>query len=229
MSEKINIAIDGYSSCGKSTITKQLSERLGYTYIDTGAMYRAVTYFFLQQNVDFSNGKEVQQALDRINLSFVFNENHSRIMLNGKQMDEELRTMEVSNHVSDVAALSAVRSFLVTIQQKAATNKGVVMDGRDIGTVVLPNAELKLFMVADKDIRVQRRYDELLAKGKNVSREAVRKNLEQRDYIDSHREDSPLSKAEDAVLIDNSHLTIEQQLKYVLRLVDQKIQKQKKL
>lgn len=217
--QKINIAIDGYSSCGKSTLTKQLAKHFNYKFIDTGAMYRAVTLYFLNHNISINNKEQVDQALNNIQLNFKQQGEQSFITLNGQLVEEEIRSMRVSGQVSEVAEVSAVRKFLVKQQREIAIDKGVVMDGRDIGTVVLPNAELKLFVTADKAIRVQRRLFELRAKGQNITEEEVRKNLEHRDYIDSHRKDSPLTKADDAILIDNSNLGIDEQFEVVKRLV----------
>lgn len=217
--QKINIAIDGYSSCGKSTLTKQLAKHFNYKFIDTGAMYRAVTLYFLNHNISINNKEQVDQALNNIQLNFKQQGEQSFITLNGQLVEEEIRSMRVSGQVSEVAEVSAVRKFLVKQQREIAIDKGVVMDGRDIGTVVLPNAELKLFVTADKVIRVQRRLFELRAKGQNITEEEVRKNLEHRDYIDSHRKDSPLTKADDAILIDNSNLGIDEQFEVVKRLV----------
>lgn len=223
MNQKINIAIDGYSSCGKSTLTKQLAKALNYQYIDTGAMYRAVTLYFIDNEIDFENQEKIEDALKEISISFAIDASQQATLLNGKDVEQEIRTMRVSNLVSEVAALSSVRHFLVKQQQKMATSKGFIMDGRDIGTVVLPNAELKLFMTADHEVRVERRYQELLKKGKEISREEVRKNLQHRDYVDTHRKESPLVKAEDAVLLDNSNMNREEQFEFVLNKVEERI------
>lgn len=223
MNQKINIAIDGYSSCGKSTLTKQLAKALNYQYIDTGAMYRAVALYFINNEIDFENQEQIENALTQIEISFALNSTQQATLLNGKDVEQEIRTMRVSNLVSEVAALPAVRHFLVKQQQQMATSKGFIMDGRDIGTVVLPNAELKLFMTADQDVRVERRYNELLQKGKEITREEVKKNLQHRDYVDTHRKESPLVKAEDAVLLDNSNMTREQQFDFVLNKVEKRI------
>lgn len=224
MPQKINIAVDGFSSCGKSTLTKALAKKLNYHYLDTGAMYRSITLFFLENNVDFDNPTAVEDALDKITIHFEIQPNgKSHVFLNNEDVEREIRTMRVSKQVSEVATISSVRSFLVKQQRVIAENKGVIMDGRDIGTVVLPNAELKIFMTADKEIRVKRRYEELLQKGMSVTMGEVKANLEHRDFIDSHRADSPLSKAKDAILLDNSHMTQEEQLEYVLGLVKGKL------
>lgn len=218
---KIIIAIDGYSSCGKSTLAKELAAKLGYNYIDSGAMYRAITLYFLRNAVDFSSHDEVLNAIANINLSFVFNENRnaSDIYLNDENAEPFIRDMLVSEKVSEVAAIREVRSFAVGQQKRMGRKKGIVMDGRDIGTTVFPDAELKLFMTADPEVRVMRRFKELYATNPNISLEEVRNNLELRDYIDSTREESPLHRAHDAILIDNSNLTREDQLKLVLELV----------
>lgn len=201
-------------------MTKQIATQLDYIYIDTGAMYRAVTLFFLNAGVVFSDKEEVAKALEQIKLNFAKNEGHLAIQLNGEFVEEDIRGMKVSSNVSEVAAIKEVRVFLVEQQQEIAKQKGVVMDGRDIGTVVLPNAEVKFFVTADKMVRVKRRYDELVSKGKEVSMMEVQRNLEHRDYIDSHRKDSPLSKAEDAILIDNSNLTRQEQFELALSFID---------
>ncbi len=219
MKHKINIAIDGYSSCGKSTITKQIAEALDYIQIDTGVMYRAVTLYLLNHDVDIHDINAVESALENISLDFVKQDGKLMIQLNGAFVEDQIRGIKVSSHVSEVAAISVVRSFLVVQQRQIASNKGVVMDGRDIGTVVLPDAEVKFFITADKMVRVQRRYDELMAKGKTVTKQEVQQNLEHRDYIDSHRKDSPLTKAEDAILIDNTNLTREEQFDLIMRLI----------
>ncbi|SEA61345.1 cytidylate kinase [Bizionia paragorgiae] len=225
--KKITIAIDGFSSTGKSTVAKQLAKHLGYIYVDTGAMYRAVTLFAMQQGFidkDHFNVDKLIAALDNITISFKFNETagFAEVYLNGVNIEKEIRTLEVSQFVSQVAAVSEVRSQLVKQQQQMGKDKGVVMDGRDIGTVVFPDAELKLFMIASADKRAQRRFDELINRGDKVSFEEVLKNVEDRDYVDSHREDSPLRKADDAIEIDNSDLDLESQFKKVLELVNTK-------
>lgn len=223
--KKITIAIDGFSSTGKSTLAKQLAQRLGYVYVDTGAMYRAVTFFAMQQGYiapDFFDRESLINSLDAIELEFHFNPKlgFGEMYLNGHNVEREIRTLEVSGFVSLVAEVSEVRAKLVQQQQHIGQGKGIVMDGRDIGTVVFPTAELKIFMTASPETRAQRRYDELLEKGQQVSYEAVLKNVQERDYIDTHREDSPLRKADDAVEIDNSQLTRPAQLKAVLDLVE---------
>jgi cytidylate kinase len=221
---KIIIAIDGYSSCGKSTLAKELAAKLGYNYIDSGAMYRAITLYFLRNRVDYANTDNVLKALADIHLSFVFNESTQRsdIHLNDEDVEGYIRDMLVSEKVSEVAAIREVRGFAVGQQKRMGKKKGLVMDGRDIGTVVFPDAELKIFMTADPEVRVLRRYDELFATNHNITMEEVRHNLELRDYIDSNREESPLRKADDAVMLDNSHITRHQQLELVLGWVREK-------
>ncbi len=217
---KIIIAIDGFSGCGKSTLARQLSEKLHYVYIDTGAMYRAVTLFFINNKIRLTQTDKVKEALTHINLCFEKNKatGKNEILLNGERVEEEIRNMAVTHKVSEVAAISIVRTFAVETQRKMGAAKGVVMDGRDIGTVVFPQAELKIFLTADPEVRVERRFQQLLKKNPGVTRDEVRKSLVQRDYIDSHREDSPLRQAHDAIVIDNSHLTEEEQLQKVLHL-----------
>ena len=223
--KKITIAIDGFSSTGKSTLAKQLAKHLGYIYVDTGAMYRAVTYYAMQNNY-INNNEFNQQALindlPKIKLTFQFNPNlgFAEMYLNNINVENEIRTIEVSSFVSKVAEVSQVRAKLVEQQQEMGKNKGIVMDGRDIGTVVFPDAELKIFMTASAQTRAQRRYDEMSEKGQSVSYETVLENVQQRDFIDTHREDSPLVKADDAIEIDNSHLSREEQFQVVLDLVN---------
>jgi len=223
--KKITIAIDGFSSTGKSTLAKQLAKELEYVYVDTGAMYRAVAYFAMQHNligVDFFKKEALIEALADIKLEFRFNADlgFAEMYLNGENVEKQIRTIEVSNFVSKVAAVSEVRAKLVEQQQEMGTNKAIVMDGRDIGTVVFPNAELKIFMTASAETRAQRRFDELQQKGDNVSYEEVLKNVVERDYMDTHREDSPLVIADDAIEIDNSYLNKEEQFAAVLELVN---------
>ncbi len=225
MINKITIAIDGFSSTGKSTLAKQLAQQLGYIYVDTGAMYRAVAFFAMQNHyisVDSFNKVELVNHLKNISLEFKFNNElgFAEMYLNGQNVEKEIRTIEVSAYVSKVAEVSEVRSKLVEQQQEMGKNKGIVMDGRDIGTVVFPDAELKIFMTASAATRAQRRFDELVQKGDAVTYEEVLKNVEERDYIDTHRDDSPLIMAEDAVEIDNSYLTREEQFQAVLDLVN---------
>ncbi|BDB55233.1 cytidylate kinase [Flavobacterium ammoniigenes] len=225
MINKITIAIDGFSSTGKSTLAKQLAQQLGYIYVDTGAMYRAVAFFAMQNqyiSIDSFNKVELVNHLKNISLEFKFNNElgFAEMYLNGQNVEKEIRTIEVSAYVSKVAEVSEVRSKLVEQQQEMGKNKGIVMDGRDIGTVVFPDAELKIFMTASAATRAQRRFDELVQKGDAVTYEEVLKNVEERDYIDTHRKDSPLVMAEDAVEIDNSHLSREEQFQVVLDLVN---------
>ncbi len=220
----ITIAIDGFSSTGKSTLAKQLAKHLGYIFVDSGAMYRAITLFALQNgyiNNDFFDKELLINSLDAIKLHFEFNANlgYAEIFLNNENVEQEIRTIEVSNFVSKIAEISEIRAKLVEQQQQMGKNKGIVMDGRDIGTVVFPDAELKIFMNASNSVKAQRRFDELSQKGEKVSFDEVLKNVQERDYIDTHRADSPLIKATDAIEIDNSNLTREEQFDIVLSLV----------
>jgi CMP/dCMP kinase len=219
--KKIIIAIDGWSSCGKSTLAKQLAKELGYIYIDSGAMYRAITLYFLRNHVDWTNEEEVTGALQNIELSFQTNQQSgdSEMYLNGENVEYVIRDIVVAEKVSEVATIKKVREFAVAAQKKMGTKKGIVMDGRDIGTTVFPKAELKIFMTADIAIRVERRFKEMFAKNPNTTMEDVQSNLEMRDYIDSHREISPLQKAADAIEIDNTNLSEDQQLTKALKLV----------
>lgn len=224
--KNITIAIDGFSSTGKSTLAKQLAKHLGYIFVDTGAMYRAVTLFSMQNgyiSADYFDKETLINSLPNIKLHFEFNAElgYAEMFLNNVNVEKEIRTIEVSNFVSKIAEVSQVRAKLVEQQQEMGKNKGIVMDGRDIGTVVFPDAELKIFMTASAETRAQRRFDELQAKGDNVSFEDVLKNVQERDYIDSHRADSPLVIADDAIEIDNSYLTREEQFAAVLELVDE--------
>ena len=218
--KKITIAIDGYSSCGKSTMAKDLAREIGYIYIDSGAMYRAVTLYCLENGLFSDNGIDtirLEAAMPDIRISFELNPETQRPMtfLNGQNVEDRIRTMEVSNHVSPVAALPFVRKALVDLQQEMGRAKGIVMDGRDIGTAVFPDAELKIFVTASAEIRAQRRYDELKAKGQEASFEEILANVKERDYIDQNREVSPLRQAEDALLLDNSNMTIEEQKQWL--------------
>ena len=227
---KITIAIDGLSSTGKSTVAKQLAKKLNYIYVDTGAMYRAVTYFALENKFignDFFKEEALISRLNDISITFKFNETlgFAEVYLNGKNIESDIRTLRVSKYVSPVATLSEVRRKLVEQQQLMGKDKGVVMDGRDIGTVVFPEAELKIFMIASAETRAKRRYKELLERGHNLSYDDVLENVTTRDHIDSTREDSPLIKAEDAIEIDNSDLTIESQLHTIINLANQFIVK----
>lgn len=220
--KKIIIAIDGKSSCGKSTMAKQLAKELGYVYVDSGAMYRAITLYFLRNNVDSNDESQVKEALNEIELDFRLNEQSGQveIFLNDENVEYLIREMIVAEKVSEVAALGAVRDFAVGQQQKMGKLKGVIMDGRDIGTVVFPHAELKLFLTADNAVRVERRFRELYQKNPNITIEEVAHNIEMRDYIDANREISPLRKADDAIEIDNTHLTPEEQLDKALELAN---------
>ncbi|WDO12271.1 (d)CMP kinase [Flavobacterium sp. WW92] len=225
MDKKITIAIDGFSSTGKSTLAKQLAKYLGYIYVDTGAMYRAVTFYAMEHDFiseTHFDKKSLVEKLPKISLQFLFNPDlgFAEIYLNEKNVETEIRTLAVSNFVSKIAEISEVRAKLVEQQQQMGKNKGIVMDGRDIGTVVFTDAELKLFMTASPETRAKRRYDELIEKGQEVTYEEVLKNVQERDYIDTHREDSPLTKAADAIEIDNSHLSIQEQFDKVLELVN---------
>ncbi len=221
MLPKIIITIDGFSSCGKSTLAKQLAQKLNYTYIDSGAMYRAITLYFLRNNIDWANVREIQNALKNISLEFLPNQ-HSRnteIYLNGENVEFIIRDLIIAEKVSEVAALKDVRDFAVAAQQKIGKNKGIVMDGRDIGTTVFPDAEVKIFMVADEAVRVERRYAEMFDKNPNITLDEIKSNIAMRDYIDSNRKVSPLSKAADAIELDNTNLTEKQQLDFALKLV----------
>lgn len=218
---KIIIAIDGFSSCGKSTMAKDLAKEIGYIYIDSGAMYRAVTLYSMENRIFTEDGidtKELERRIGNIHISFRLDPATGRphTYLNGVNVENKIRTMEVSSKVSPVSALGFVREAMVAQQQKMGEAKGIVMDGRDIGTTVFPNAELKIFVTASPEIRAQRRYDELKAKGQESSFEEILENVKQRDYIDQNREVSPLRKADDALLLDNSHLTIAQQKAWLL-------------
>lgn len=219
--KKITIAIDGHSSCGKSTMAKDLARRIGYVYIDTGAMYRAVTLFAMRHNL-IANGRvdaaKLQEEMGNIHISLRLNPETQRpdTYLNGECVEREIRTMEVSRHVSLIAALPFVRSAMVEMQREMGKEKGVVMDGRDIGTVVFPHAELKIFVTASAEVRAQRRYDELTAKGEKCNYEEIQENVKERDHIDSTRETSPLRQAEDAIVLDNTHMTIPEQENWLM-------------
>ena len=227
--KKITIAIDGFSSTGKSTLAKQIAKELGYIYVDTGAMYRAVTYFAMQHNFVNETHLDAEgliKNLSNVSLQFHFNETlgFAEMFLNNENIEQAIRTIEVSRLVSKIAEISEVRAKLVEQQQQMGQNKGIVMDGRDIGTVVFPNADLKLFMTASTHTKAQRRFDELLEKGQRVTFEEVLQNVQERDYIDTHREDSPLIKADDAIEIDNSDLTKNEQFELVIELVNEKLE-----
>lgn len=222
--KKITIAIDGYSSCGKSTVAKQLASLLSYTYIDTGAMYRAVTLYFIRnQFAEFDNAEKVKACIEPLVIDFRNNgkSSHNTIHLNGEDVEKEIREMQVSQMVSRVSAIPEVRKKLVTLQQKMGAGKGVVLDGRDIGTVVFPDAELKIFMTAEPNIRAERRLAEMKEKGIQVSFDEILKNIEQRDYLDTNREDGPLRRADNAIVLDNTKMNKEEQLQYLVGLVNQ--------
>ena len=219
------IAIDGYSSCGKSTVAKAIAKRLKLNYIDSGAMYRAVTYYFLQNNIPFSKTADViadySSILENIQIEFIRNEQtgQSEIYLNGKNIEAEIRQMDVSDNVSYVSAIKSVRKKLVAMQQQMSTLGNLVMDGRDIGTTVFPNADLKIFMTASPEVRVYRRYHELIEEGIKVTPDEIRKNIELRDYEDTHREESPLRKPDDAIILDNTYMSRDEQVQFVLDAV----------
>ena len=223
--KKIIITLDGYSSCGKSTLAKQMAAHLNYVFIDSGAMYRAITLYFIRHSIDLSNVAAVDEALAQIQLSFVLNEKTGRadMYLNLENVEEEIRGLEVSNHVSQVAALQPVRIFSVAQQQLMGAQKGIVMDGRDIGTAVFPKAELKIFVTASPEVRVERRYQELVAKDPAITKAEIKANLEMRDHIDSTREFSPLKQAHDAIVLDNSSLTREEQLELAISWAQERI------
>ncbi len=217
--KKIRITIDGWSSCGKSTLAKQMARELNYVYIDSGAMYRAITLYFLRHHVDWTKTAAVGKALKNVVLEFVPNAKtgESEMWLNNENVEYVIRDLVIAEKVSEVASVRGVREFAVARQQAMGKGKGIVMDGRDIGTVVFPKAELKIFMTADNKVRVERRFKELFEKNPNITLEEVKNNLEMRDYIDSHREISPLRKAKDAIELDNSHMTMKQQLEIGLK------------
>ena len=227
--KKITIAIDGHSSCGKSTMAKDLAREVGYVYVDTGAMYRSVTLYALRNGLfredDSIDTAALEQQMPNINISFKFNPETGRpdTYLNGECVEKEIRSLEVSNHVSPIAAIPFVRTAMVAQQQQMGKDKGVVMDGRDIGTTVFPDAELKVFVTASARVRAQRRYDELQAKGMPADFDDILKNVEERDYIDSHREVSPLRKADDALELDNSNMTIPEQKQWLLDRFNEKV------
>ena len=219
--KKITIAIDGHSSCGKSTMAKELARRVGYIYVDTGAMYRSVTLYALRHDLFREDGtiltNELEEALKDILIEQKLVDGKTTTFLNGENVELEIRSLEVSNHVSPIAALPFVRTALVAQQQRMGQEGGIVMDGRDIGTVVFPNAELKIFVTASAEVRAQRRYDELKEKGMPADYDDILKNVQERDYIDSHREVSPLRQADDALLLDNSHMTIPEQNEWLMQ------------
>ena len=218
--KKITIAIDGHSSCGKSTMAKELARKVGYVYVDTGAMYRCVTLFALRHQLFTADGavleEQLREAMPQIDIDQRLIDGKTTTFLNGENVEREIRNLEVSNHVSPIAAIPFVRTALVAQQQKMGREGGIVMDGRDIGTTVFPNAELKIFVTASAEVRAQRRYDELQQKGMPADDADILKNVQERDYIDSHREVSPLRQADDALLLDNSHMTIDEQNKWLM-------------
>lgn len=217
MSRKIRIAVDGYSSCGKSTLARALARTLGFAYIDSGAMYRAVTHYFLKHHIDLSDTEQVKKALEKINIDFDTDADHNQVLLNKENITRKIRQMPVSENVSAVSAIKEVRQAMVKKQQDIGKNRNVVMDGRDIGTTVFPNAQLKLFMTADPKIRAERRFNELILKGEYITFEEVYENLGKRDLQDTMRKESPLVKAPDAIVLDNTHLSESEQLDFVLR------------
>ena len=228
--KKITIAIDGFSSCGKSTMAKDLAKKLGYVYVDTGAMYRAVTLYAMRNGLFNADGSvktaDLERQMNKINITFKLNKTAERpdTYLNNELVENDIRTLEVSNHVSQIAAIPFVREAMVAQQQRMGKDKGVVMDGRDIGTTVFPEAKLKVFVTASAEVRAQRRYDELKEKGMPADFNDILKNVQERDYIDSHREVSPLRKAPDAIELDNSHMTITEQSAWLMEQVEQKIE-----
>ena len=219
--KKITIAIDGHSSCGKSTMAKELARKVGYVYVDTGAMYRCVTLFALRHQLFTADGavleEQLREAMPQIDIDQRLINGKTTTFLNGEDVELEIRNLEVSNHVSPIAAIPFVRTALVAQQQKMGREGGIVMDGRDIGTTVFPNAELKIFVTASAEVRAQRRYDELQQKGMPADYADILKNVQERDYIDSHREVSPLRQADDALLLDNSHMTIDEQNQWLMQ------------
>lgn len=222
--QKITIAIDGHSSCGKSTLTKALAAELSYTYVDTGAMYRAFTLYCLHNDI-INDIDKIRDALKNIEMSFVYNPTTGfpEILLNNENVEDEIRQMRISENVSKISEIKEVRKMMVQLQREMGSGKGVVMEGRDIGTVVFPDAELKLFMTADVEVRAQRRYDELIAKGVEVTFEEVKENLEKRDYKDTHRAESPLIQAQDAIVLDSTRMNRQEQLEYALQLVEERL------
>jgi cytidylate kinase len=222
MTNKIIVAIDGYSSCGKSTIAKALAKYAGYTYVDTGAMYRAIGLYTLRHNL--TEPADIIAALPQIQVGFILIDGAQHVTLNGEDVESQIRTLEVGNCASRISQIKEVRAFLVAQQQRMGDDKGIVMDGRDIGTVVFPNAELKLFLTASPEVRAQRRFDELVEKGEKPDYDAVLADVNDRDYRDTHRAESPLRQAEDAIIVDNSHLTREQQMTLIYKIFDEKTQ-----
>ncbi|MFA8434521.1 MAG: (d)CMP kinase [Marinifilaceae bacterium] len=224
--KKLIIAIDGYSSCGKSTVAKDLAKKIGYTYIDSGAMYRVITLYALRNNLitdEIVDEEKLKESLKDISISFQYNQQSQRheTFLNGELVEDEIRTLEVSNNVSAIAKIRFVREKLVTLQREMSEGGAVIMDGRDIGTVVFPNADLKIFMTAAVDVRAMRRYKELAAKNEPITLEEISENVKKRDYIDENREESPLRKAEDAIILDNSYMTPEEQLDWIVEKMNE--------
>lgn len=223
--KKIIIAIDGFSSCGKSTLARELAQELEYIYIDSGAMYRAMTLYAIENNLISDAGADItkiEKGLNSVNISFVPDKDYNPLtILNGREVERQIRNIEVSSFVSEISKIASVRRKMVALQRDMGKNKGIVMDGRDIGTVVFPNAELKLFITADIDVRAKRRYDELVSKNMSVSLDEIRNNIAERDRIDQSRSESPLKKADDAIIIDNSNLTREEQLEKALGFANQ--------
>ena len=224
--KNIIIAIDGHSSCGKSTIAKDLAKKINYTYIDSGAMYRVITLFAIRNGLvheDKIDQNKLSSCIDKLSISFKYNETKKRheTYLNGELVEDEIRSLDVSNKVSLIAKIKFVREKMVTFQRELSKGFGIIMDGRDIGTVVFPNAQLKIFMTADIEVRAIRRYKELKDKGEEVSLDAIRKNVKQRDYIDENRDESPLRKADDAIVLDNSNLSKEEQLNWIVKKMEE--------
>jgi cytidylate kinase len=219
MNKNIVVAIDGYSSCGKSTLAKALAKKLHFIYVDSGAMYRAVTLYFLRNETDLTNHDLIIEALEHIDLNFHSRDYQSHILLNGEEVSEEIRQMPVSENVSKIAAIKEVRHQMVKKQQKMGKSKNMVMDGRDIGTTVFPYAEVKLFMTADPKIRAERRHKEMEAKGDNVTLEEIFENIAHRDFLDTTRKESPLVRADDAIILDNTNLTEEEQLNFAIEKI----------
>ncbi len=219
MAKNTAIAIDGYSSCGKSTVAKALARKLNYVYVDSGAMYRAVTLYFLRNGTDISNAEAVTDALGRISVDLIPLNGESRVLLNGEDVSDEIREMAVSEQVSEVSALKAVREAMVRQQRLMGSEQNVVMDGRDIGTMVFPGAAIKIFMTADPYVRAERRYKELSAKGQQITLEEVFENIQHRDHYDTTRQESPLTRADDAIILDNTHMNEEEQLQFIAGIV----------
>lgn len=216
------IAIDGFSSCGKSTVAKALAKTLNFVFVDSGAMYRAVTLYLLENNISLTDQQAIQEALEKIQIDFISKNGTTKVLLNGRDVSEAIRTMSVSEHVSQVSAVASVRHAMVKQQQELGEKRNIVMDGRDIGTTVFPKADLKIFMTASPHVRAERRFAELTAKGEKTTLDQVKENLAHRDHIDSTRQESPLRQAEDAIVLDNSEITPDDQLEWIINLVRQK-------